>query len=95
MPPETRYDFRAVTEADLPMLAAWLAQPHVAEWWDDDSPEASLAEIVEAMDSVETEPLIVELGGRPIDLAVASDEGLLAAEAAVARHAGSLQGEAA
>ena len=36
-----------------------------------------------------------ELGGRPIDLAVASDEGLLAAEAAVARHAGSLQGEAA
>ena len=27
------------------------------------------------------------LGGRPIDLAVASDAGLLAAEAAVARHA--------
>jgi len=59
------YDFRAVTEADLPMLGAWLAAPHVAEWWDE-GPEAALAEIVEAMDSVETEPLIVELDGRPI-----------------------------
>ena len=59
------YDFRAVTVADLPMLAAWLAEPHVQEWWDE-GPEASLAEIREAMDSVETEPLIVELRGRPI-----------------------------
>ena len=65
MSPETRYDFRAVTEADLPMLAAWLAEPHVQEWWDE-GPDASLAEIREAMDSVETEPLIVELRGRPI-----------------------------
>jgi aminoglycoside 6'-N-acetyltransferase len=64
-PSEPIYDFRAVTEADLPMLAAWLAEPHVQEWWDG-GPEASLAEIVEAMDSVETEPLIVELDGRPI-----------------------------
>ena len=59
------YDFRAVTEADLPMLAAWLAEPHVAEWWDE-GPEAELRGIIEAMDSVETEPLIVELDGRPI-----------------------------
>jgi aminoglycoside 6'-N-acetyltransferase len=59
------YDFRAVSEADLPMLAAWLAEPHVAEWWDE-GPEAELAGIIEAMDSVETEPLIVELDGRPI-----------------------------
>jgi aminoglycoside 6'-N-acetyltransferase len=64
-PPEPLYDFRAVTEADLPMLEAWLAEPHVAEWWDD-GPEASLAEIRAAIDSVETEPLIVELDGRPI-----------------------------
>ncbi len=59
------YDFRAVTEADLPMLRGWLAEPHVAEWWED-GVEESLAEIREAMDSVETEPLIVELEGRPI-----------------------------
>ena len=42
-----------------------IAEPHVQEWWDE-GPEASLAEIREAMDSVETEPLIVELRGRPI-----------------------------
>lgn len=65
MPPERRYDFRDVTEADLPMLAAWLAEPHLAEWWGDDA-EASVAEIAEAIDSIETEPLIVELDGRPI-----------------------------
>lgn len=59
------YDFRPVTEADLPMLSAWLAEPHVAEWWGE-GPETSLAEIVEAMESIETEPLIVELNGRPI-----------------------------
>ncbi|MEP9387088.1 GNAT family N-acetyltransferase [Mesorhizobium sp. KR9-304] len=62
---EPTYDFREVTEADLPMLRAWLAEPHVAEWWGE-GPEVSLAEIVEAMESVETEPLIVELDGRPI-----------------------------
>ena len=59
------YDFRAVAVADLPMLAAWLAEPHVQEWWDE-GPQASLAEIREAMDSVETEPLIVEFDGGPI-----------------------------
>ena len=47
------------------MLAAWLAQPHNAQWWGDDA-EASVAEIRAAMDSVDTEPLIVELDGRPI-----------------------------
>jgi aminoglycoside 6'-N-acetyltransferase len=62
---EPVYDFRAVTEADLPMLAAWLAEPHVAEWWDE-GPEASIAEIRAAMDSDDTEPLVVELDGRPI-----------------------------
>ena len=60
-----QYDFRAVTEADLPMLSAWLAEPHVAEWWND-GPGAALAEIVEAMESDSTEPLIVELDGKPI-----------------------------
>lgn len=64
-PADSVYDFRAVTEVDLPMLRAWLAEPHIAEWWGDD-PEGSLAEIREAMDGVETEPLIVELDGRPI-----------------------------
>ena len=47
------------------MIGCWLAEPHVAKWWTD-GPEKSLAEIAEAMDSVSTEPLIVELAGRPI-----------------------------
>lgn len=47
------------------MIAGWLAQPHMREWWGED-PEGSLAEIAEAIDSIETEPLIVELNGRPI-----------------------------
>jgi aminoglycoside 6'-N-acetyltransferase len=64
-PAEPVFDFRSVTDADLPMLKAWLAEPHVQEWWDE-APEASLAEIIEAIESVETEPLIVEFDGRPI-----------------------------
>jgi aminoglycoside 6'-N-acetyltransferase len=65
MPADPRYDFRAVAAKDLPLLRRWLAAPHVAEWWDG-GPEAALAEIEEAMDSVSTEPLIVELDGKPI-----------------------------
>jgi aminoglycoside 6'-N-acetyltransferase len=67
MPPRDRepeYGFRPVTEADLPMIAGWLAEPHVAPWWDD--PETEIAAIRDHIDSVEVEPLIVELDGRPI-----------------------------
>ena len=59
-----RYVFRAVTERDFPLLARWLAEPHVAEWWD--APEKELAEIRDHMNSVSVEPLIVELAGKPI-----------------------------
>lgn len=61
---EHSYDFRPVTEKDLPLIARWLREPHVAEWWDD--PDKEIAEIREHMDSVSVEPLIVELDGRPI-----------------------------
>ncbi|MER9949140.1 GNAT family N-acetyltransferase [Mesorhizobium sp. M0047] len=61
---EDRYDFRPVTEKDLPMIACWLAEPHVAEWWDD--PETEIAEIRDHIDSISVEPLIVELHGKPI-----------------------------
>ena len=46
---EPAYDFRAVTSADMPLLAAWLAEPHVAQWWTG-GVEASLEEIRQAMD---------------------------------------------
>ncbi|WP_378946388.1 GNAT family N-acetyltransferase [Mesorhizobium sp. ANAO-SY3R2] len=58
------YYFRPVTRADLPTIKAWLAQPHVAEWWGDADKE--LAEIKEHIDSISVEPLIVELDGKPI-----------------------------
>lgn len=59
-----RYDFRAVTEDDLPMIGAWIAAPHAAAWWGD--PEREIAEIREHIDSVCVEPIIVELDGKPI-----------------------------
>lgn len=58
------YAFRALTQADLPMLRRWLQEPHLAEWWG--NAEEAVAEISEAIDSVDTEPLIVELDRRPI-----------------------------
>lgn len=66
MPPEklALYDFRPVTEKDLPMIAGWLAMPHLAEWWND--PETEIAEIRDHIDSISVEPLIVELDGKAI-----------------------------
>jgi aminoglycoside 6'-N-acetyltransferase len=61
---QVRYAFRDVTEADLPLLARWLREPHVAQWWND--PDRELAEIRDHMESVSVEPLIVELDERPI-----------------------------
>lgn len=66
MPPDAvaRYSFRRVSEADLPILATWLAEPHIAEWWD--NPETELAAIREQLESVSFKPFIVELDGVPI-----------------------------
>lgn len=58
------YDFRPVTEKDLPMIAGWLAEPHVAQWWG--APEKEIADIAKHIDSISVEPLIIELDGRPI-----------------------------
>jgi aminoglycoside 6'-N-acetyltransferase len=60
----SRYGFRALTPRDLKLVASWLRQPHLREWWGD--PDKALAEIEEAIDDVATEPLIVELDGKPI-----------------------------
>ena len=27
------YEFRPMTQADLPMVKRWLAMPHVVQWW--------------------------------------------------------------
>lgn len=60
-----QYDFRPITKKDLPLLAKWLAAPHVAKWWGD-NPVEKLDSIKTHMDSVSVEPLIIELDGKPI-----------------------------
>jgi aminoglycoside 6'-N-acetyltransferase len=46
---------------------AWLEEPHLAEWWDDAQTEVASRKSEEAIDERSTtEPLIVELDGRPI-----------------------------
>ncbi len=58
------YSFRPLTGKDMPLLARWLAEPHMTAWWGDAA--AALEEIREHMDSISVEPFIVELDGRPI-----------------------------
>lgn len=53
-----------MTRADLPLLAGWLAEPHVALWWD--NPVEGLKSIEGHIDSISVEPFIVELNGKPI-----------------------------
>ncbi|MCQ1838014.1 GNAT family N-acetyltransferase [Neorhizobium galegae] len=59
-----RYSFRDVTREDFPLLATWLAEPHIAKWWG--KVDEELASIEYSMTSVETRPMIAELDGRPI-----------------------------
>ena len=33
--PDSRYHFRPMTAADLPLVKRWLAEPHVVQWWGD------------------------------------------------------------
>jgi aminoglycoside 6'-N-acetyltransferase len=65
-PPEAQpiYDFRAATEADLPTIAGWLGEPHVARWWG--GAENEISSIRGHIDSDAVEPLIVELARRPV-----------------------------
>jgi len=55
------YLFRAVTRADLPLLARWRAAPHVARWWGPPDP----GEDEETIDDPCVLMWIVEHQGRP------------------------------
>jgi aminoglycoside 6'-N-acetyltransferase len=59
------YVFKAVTQADLPLLREWRAMPHVVMWWGppDEEPEA------EKMADPRIAMWIVEHGGRPFAFA--------------------------
>ncbi|MDI1480683.1 GNAT family N-acetyltransferase [Polyangium sp. y55x31] len=64
MPPPIT--FRALTEADLPLMHAWLTRPHVAEWW---QPTPTLDELrddyLPSVGAADTSPLDAESGTIP------------------------------
>lgn len=64
----TTFVFRPLARADLPMLAGWLAHPHVREWWGQPDTlaelEADYGPAIDRMDS--TRAYVVELEGRAI-----------------------------
>ena len=58
-----RYEFRAMTSADLPMVCAWLMQPHVREWWGDPAEQVGL--VSEDLHEPAMDQFIVATAGRP------------------------------
>ncbi|MGK5630325.1 GNAT family N-acetyltransferase [Streptomyces sp. URMC 123] len=62
--------WRRLGERDLPLLRAWLEQPHVARWWHHEtSPEAVARDFGPAVRGEEpTENLLVLLDGEPLGL---------------------------
>ncbi|PTM95999.1 GNAT family N-acetyltransferase [Mycoplana dimorpha] len=56
--------FRPVTEADLPLLLRWLAEPHVRRWWGE--PEVEAEEIRGHFSDPLVNPYLVLLDGEPI-----------------------------
>ncbi len=58
------YELNRATEADLPLIARWLGERHVAKWWG--KAPAELEEIAGHIRSGDAEPYIVSLDGQPI-----------------------------
>ena len=58
------YTFRPVQNDDLPMLADWLRQPLVAEWWTDT--ERQIAELPATLAEPRLTLLIIQHDGQPI-----------------------------
>jgi aminoglycoside 6'-N-acetyltransferase len=61
---------RPLTEADLPLVARWLGQPHVARWWHDpadlESVRAQYRPCLTGADP--TEVFVIEVAGQPAGL---------------------------
>jgi aminoglycoside 6'-N-acetyltransferase len=63
---------RQMQREDLPLLAGWLQQPHVSEWWRDEprglpDVEAKYGPCIDGSDP--TELFVVESDGRPVGMA--------------------------
>lgn len=63
-----QFTFRPLTRDDFPVLAGWLAAPHVARWWAHEyTPEALERDFGDSIDRREPgEDHVVLLDGRPI-----------------------------
>jgi aminoglycoside 6'-N-acetyltransferase len=61
---------RRLTRHDLPDVARWMTQPHVARWWHDRGDLAAVQEhYLPAIDGLEpTEVFIIEVDGRSVGL---------------------------
>jgi aminoglycoside 6'-N-acetyltransferase len=59
-----RYSFRPLAEAELPLVAGWLAEPHVARWWGES--DGALDEIRQAMAEPATSPYLILIDGEPV-----------------------------
>jgi aminoglycoside 6'-N-acetyltransferase len=66
----TTLSFRHLARADFALLGGWLAQPHVARWWNhESSPQAMEADFGAVIDRLDpADVFIVSLGARPIGL---------------------------
>jgi aminoglycoside 6'-N-acetyltransferase len=87
---EHTVDFRPMTEADLPMVAAWLRSPHVQPWWTHESDYDEIEEAVRGTTAVE--PWILVVDGHDVGYFqlydIGHDEGYRAACATVGVDAG-------
>ena len=63
-------DYRPVRPADFPLLGRWLAEPHVARWWNHETaPEAVERDFGPAAQGEgQDEDLLVHLAGTPVAL---------------------------
>ena len=60
--PTSRYQFSAMTAADLPLVLHWLRQPHVVQWWGDPSEQDDL--VSGDLDEPAMDQFIVATGNR-------------------------------
>jgi len=58
------YEFRAMTEADLPLMRRWLETPHFLQWWGEPETELSyMRDMIEGRDT--TRPFVFCVDGEP------------------------------
>ena len=57
------YEFRPLTDADVPIIADWLKRPHLVRWWGD--PDKQLALIRGSLREPWVDAFLVLLDERP------------------------------